>query len=640
MRVIVTDTTPEEVPIIFSNDGFYRNRTKYPVDNKHAQEFFTAILKPEHSYTKPYRYNILKDPRSARSLSLIHPSAQESVARFYHEYDSLICHFASKSLASLRAPQKVGTTFFVQGSRSSKNKFRGSGVDTVTLETTLSNPSSYFSYNKIRRAHEFFESNDYVHLEKKFQLFRMLDVSKCFSSIYTHSLYWAVADIKTAKNNISSAGFANEFDRLMQSMNYNETNGICIGPEVSRIFAELIFADIDAKIVKSMFDRSLKFKVDYEFRRYVDDYYLFAADAGVLDVLSGATQVCLGKFKLHVNHEKTSTLHRPFVTQKSQIVADADGTLSDFFEKFLTVSPDKNSLLTPKFIKRSDALMRSIIKKVKATCMLHDVGYEAVSDYIISALTRRICNLSDGVAEDRILGDDEKDRYVSAYVLLVEVLYFFYTVNPTVRSSLNVAKSIVVACRFFKQKIPERLPILSENIVRWTIDLSRAIARADRHKDLTAVPLEVLNVLVPMREIVSDEPLVDDLIEAEARSYDSFDYFEVVSFLFMSGGRVRHRDMIAKLFARAKSVVDESLGPRTDSDAAHLCLDLLACPFLSLEKRASWFNSLRSKCGISQISRLEAQLAVAAMQNHPWFVRWDQVDLLRLLKKKELSPIY
>ena len=28
LRAVVTDTLPEEVPIIFSNDGFYINQTK------------------------------------------------------------------------------------------------------------------------------------------------------------------------------------------------------------------------------------------------------------------------------------------------------------------------------------------------------------------------------------------------------------------------------------------------------------------------------------------------------------------------------------------------------------------------------------------------------------------------------------
>ena len=257
LRAVITDTLPEEVPIIFSNDGFYANLAKVEPKDSNVLDFVEAILDQKRHYTKPYRYSVLKDAFSARGLSLIHPSAQRAVAEFYRKYDSLICHFAGKSPASLRSPYKVASMFFVRGRNSNRNQHRSGDVDTVSLDTTVSNPASYFAYNKISRAHEFFDSNDYMHMEKKFNYFRSLDVSKCFNSIYTHTLYWAVADIETAKNNTSAAGFANEFDRLMQSMNYNETNGICIGPEVSRIFAELIFSEIDKRIVDTLRKKNL-----------------------------------------------------------------------------------------------------------------------------------------------------------------------------------------------------------------------------------------------------------------------------------------------------------------------------------------------------------------------------------------------
>lgn len=42
--------------------------------------------------------------------------------------------------------------------------------------------------------------------------------------------------------------FGSKFDSLMQRMNYNETNGILIGPEVSRIFSEIILQAVDAEV--------------------------------------------------------------------------------------------------------------------------------------------------------------------------------------------------------------------------------------------------------------------------------------------------------------------------------------------------------------------------------------------------------
>ncbi|WP_327754383.1 antiviral reverse transcriptase Drt3b (plasmid) [Sphingobium sp. SJ10-10] len=640
LRAVVTDTLPEEVPIIFSNDGFYSNLTNRVPHSAEAALFVETLLSPERSYTKPYRYSVLRDAWSARGLSLIHPSAQQATAEFYQKFDSLICYYGNRSEASLRAPVKVGSTFFVKGPASGRNRHRRSGVDTVTIENSVSNPASYFAYNKISRAHEFFDSNDYLHLEKKYKFFRSLDVSKCFGSIYTHTLYWAVSDVQTAKDNTNSSGFANEFDRLMQSMNYNETNGICVGPEISRIFAEIIFSEIDRRAIQSLSSRGLSFKTDYEFRRYVDDYYVFSQDEHTTDRATAAIQTCLKEFNLHLNEAKTITISRPFSTKKSRIIAETNAAVTKFFNRFLEERSDgDDTALVPKIIIRADALLRSLVNAVKAICTIHDTGYDTVSDYIVSAASRRMTELSDGYA---LLENYEydKEKYVASSMMLIEVIYFFYTVNPTVRSSLNVARATITATRLYSEHFPDRLAHLSESIVRWTLDLAKSIRRNSRHEDLTAVPVEVLNILIPMREIAASEPLVNELIETMCSTVDGFDYFEIVSFLFLSGGSVQHRALIRQLFDRAKAIVAAGLGPRVDSQSAHLALDILACPYIPLPKRASWFNVLRSQCQLPRISAADARNVVSEIEAHPWFVRWATIDLLSILRKKELSAVY
>ncbi len=83
---------------------------------------------------------------------------------------------------------------------------------------------------------------EFINLEKKFDVFCSIDVAKCFDSIYTHSITWAVKNKEFSKQNRHvKNSFGTIFDRLMQSINYNETAGILIGPEVSRIFQRFFF---------------------------------------------------------------------------------------------------------------------------------------------------------------------------------------------------------------------------------------------------------------------------------------------------------------------------------------------------------------------------------------------------------------
>ncbi|NML91208.1 RNA-directed DNA polymerase [Sphingobium sp. TB-6] len=292
-RALVTDTLPGDVPIVVSNDGFYKNIKAIPHANGHYQEFIDRLLKRARPYTIPYRYNILRPNGSPRKLSLMHPSGQIEVANFYREYGNLIAYFCRKSDASIRSPRKVGSLFFVRGRGSEKNKLKGAGIDTTNLENTVSNPASYFAYSGYDRIYKFFNSTDYMRLEKKYAVMYFADISKCFNSIYTHTLFWATADVATAKDNTSVAGFSNAFDKLMQSVNYNETNGICVGAEVSRIFAELILSEVDKRAIENLRKDSLNFKINYEFRRYVDDFIIFADDDVVAQKVMSSIKIAL-----------------------------------------------------------------------------------------------------------------------------------------------------------------------------------------------------------------------------------------------------------------------------------------------------------------------------------------------------------
>lgn len=492
------------------------------------------LLQPERKYTIPYRYNILKSDGSARRLSLTHPSAQIAVVKFYKKYDSLICYYCRKSSSSVRSPEKVGSLFFVRGSNAGRNRLKGASIDTVDIETSVSNPASYFSYRGYRRAYEFFSSEDYVRLEKRYSVLHFADISKCFNSIYTHTLFWAVSDIYTAKNNTSIVGFSNEFDSLMQSMNFNETNGICIGAEVSRVFAEIILGKIDEKIHRSLADRDVLMRVNYEFRRYVDDYYIFTDNESTSRVVMATIRSCLNEFNLFLNENKTLKLKRPFITKKSKMIMEARKSLEAFFVKFIDKDiSNGNIFYFPKRIRRQGALLRSLLESIKSSCFDNEAGYEDTSNYIISALTSRVASLIEGSEVGLELDNVDLDSYVSAIIVLLEAIYFFYNVNPTVPSSLRVAQAAMQAAGFFSESIPDRVSFLGEQIVRWTFQFVRALAGSTTHAENDSVPLEALNILLVLGQIGREDALAQKTIVDFAGSIKSLKYFEIVSFCFV-----------------------------------------------------------------------------------------------------------
>lgn len=649
LRTLLTDTLPGDIPIVISNDGFYRNMKPGALIDVAQREFVENIMTRLRAYTIPYRFNILRPGGSPRRLSLTHPSAQLAVVEFYKEYAELICYHCRKSEASIRSPRKVGSTYFVRGPASERNMVKGARIDTLDVDKTVSNPASYFAYKGVDRAFKFFASSDYMRLEKRYAVMHFADVSKCFNSIYTHTLFWAVADMETAKDNTGAVTFSNSFDNLMQSMNHNETNGICIGAEVSRIFAELILSEVDRRVIQRLAQEKepLHFRVHYEFRRYVDDIYLFSQNAKVAERVLAKLSLGLSEFNLHFNDKKTHAVPRPFITTKSRMVRDASQALDDFFAKFIRDAQRGESTFSyPVQIRQQQPLLRSLLESVKASCFDNQSGYETTSNYVIGALSGRVSGLIAGyqsMTTDAGEGESAQptdEDYVASIMLLLEALYFFYNVDPTVPSSLRVAQAAVRAHDFFSKHLPESKTFLAEQIVRWTFQFIKELSGNTKHRENSCVPLEAINVLLVLGEVGRGDALAQKAILEFCGDVSKLEYFEIVSYLFCLKDDPQFAYLRNDLFERAKVLLSGKYKLRIDAHAAHLALDILSCPFISAVKRGQLFKSLRSQLDLSALSHVSAQAAVAAFEASPWFVNWRGVDLLTMIRKKELSAVY
>lgn len=643
LRALLSDTMPGDIPIIVSNDGTYKNLKNPAAVHSGIAEFASTAFTKSRSYTVPYRYNILRVGGGARRLSLIHPAAQLEVAAFYRDSGQLICYYARRSEATLRAPHKTASLFFVRGSSSGKNTFKAADIDTVSLENSVANPASYFAYRGYSRAYQFFSSTDYIRLEKKYSAAIMTDISKCFSSIYTHTLYWAVVNTLAGKENTRADTFSNRFDHLMQSMNFNETNGICVGAEVSRIFAEIILGEVDRRVIGKLAaaDSPLKYRSEYEFFRYVDDYYIFAQSSQIAERVLWSISSELSNFNLHLGAEKTAPLARPFITSKSRIIRDANINIALFCEKFLKGGErDDRRFLYPLRIWRGPSLLRGFLEGVKAACFDHATGYQSSSDYVISALSERISTLTNSYVVALSSGKAELEHYVPALLLLLEASFFFYSVNPTVSSSHKLSRSVVLAARFTRDHVPDRHQMLMEHVMRWTNQVLHSLRSSSSHQDTDCVPLEILNILLAMADLDSSDQNARTTIAECCGDIRKAGYFEIVTYLYCIKDRPEHAKLRTALFKRGRELIANNLGIQVDSESAHLALDLLSCPFLERSRRASFFNNIRKSVGLAVLPTADALAAVVACESTPWFVNWKETDLLRLIRKKELSAVY
>src|SRR5687768_4452094 len=129
------------------------------------------------------------------------------------------------------------------------------------------------------------------------------DIARCYPSIYTHSIPWALHSKRVAKQNRGPALYGNEIDRAVRNGQDQQTNGLPIGPDTSLVIAEVILTDIDVKLVER--HSSLRGV------RRTDDYEISARSHSEARSYLDSLQEFLADYQLSLSSEKTRIVELP-----------------------------------------------------------------------------------------------------------------------------------------------------------------------------------------------------------------------------------------------------------------------------------------------------------------------------------------
>lgn len=133
------------------------------------------------------------------------------------------------------------------------------------------------------------------------------DISRFYPSLYTHSIPWAAYGKERVKQELDlyKGSFADRLDALIRSCNRNQTIGIPIGPETSRIVAEIISSRIDLEFERVVAHDDLPEMLD----RLQDDWSVGARSLEHAERLLSKIMHCYREFGLEINGSKTEITH-------------------------------------------------------------------------------------------------------------------------------------------------------------------------------------------------------------------------------------------------------------------------------------------------------------------------------------------
>lgn len=134
------------------------------------------------------------------------------------------------------------------------------------------------------------------------------DITDCYSSIYTHSICWALHGRKEAREHRSdnaSTLIGNIIDRIIQAMSYRQTNGIPQGSVLMDFIAEMVLGYADLMLSKRIIDNPQAKEIDYKILRYRDDYRIFANTQEDAVKIAKLLSEVLADLNLKLNIQKT-----------------------------------------------------------------------------------------------------------------------------------------------------------------------------------------------------------------------------------------------------------------------------------------------------------------------------------------------
>lgn len=627
-RVLLTEVLPYELPLVLNNEAFYKNMQNESL-RKTFFDVFNGIVK-SGTWTISFDYDIRRiGGERSRKLSLMHPMTQLDCVEHYAKYDDYMIPLCSRSPFSIRHIVKKAKFIFpfveVEEKTVSEDELeRPVEVEEDEVDIRY---RSYFKYEKYDLVYKFFESGDNLRLEQKYSHMLKIDVSGCFYHIYTHSVTWAVKGKDIAKKNTKAKTFENDFDNLMQHANYNETNGIIVGPEISRIFAEIILQAVDLAILRELKEQyGYSLGRDYEIRRYVDDSFVYATSQKILENVCLAYQDQLAYYKLDINKSKLEYRVRPFTTAISDAKLQLNRMVTEFKERYLQVDEDGNY---KNGIRKEMSVFTLFVKQFRSITNQNKQTYGDLNKYVLTILLRQI----------RAEIKAERIPSLGLLTTYVEISYYIFSLDMHTTASYRLCSILECLVRWAERNNDKTIGSELGNRIRREAKRVLDIYKAEKCEFNTN--MEALNLLIALNRLINYKPTMGQ-IEAlfgincdKEESYGTLNYFQICTLLYIIEKDEPYQ-------AVRKNIEDEAIKriscPQDlkKSENAYLFFDMMTCPYVD---KCVGMKMVKKACNIGENKAYEKRKKLGKPLR--WFFDWDKGHALEyFLSKKEYHSPY
>lgn len=215
-----------------------------------------------------------------------------------------------------------------------------------------------------------------------------LDVANFYGSIYTHAVDWAIRGKAAAKDKRREKCLGSFLDRALQDCNDDQTSGIAVGPDTSRVVSELLAAAVDSQVQDRLPD------LGQRCLRVFDDVWFYGRSHSEAEDFLRLYTGSLETFGLRLNSEKVEFAdgHKPISPPWLHLVrtcirdareAANSSRLADVYESVLQIHED-----------HPGASLGYFLSALRFPDSLSDTRWRATEDFLSIAARREPSTLA------------------------------------------------------------------------------------------------------------------------------------------------------------------------------------------------------------------------------------------------------
>lgn len=441
---ILTDLLPVELSELFSFSQFYtfllgkpqQKELKSLVSELKKYKACSNMTMFENAWsTKPLKYKILKGSDSMRQMSLIQPFSALNLYLFIECYQNDILNFLEKHhIFSIRYQEKNTDLYYRKTSKQVTAYFQKQSHRSGPA--SIQQAGNFFKITPFESINSFVDSLDWRFSNFKYKYYAKIDYKACFDSIYTHVFSWIIErDVSDAKDAHNSNLFIT-IDRVLQNINGRSSNGIVVGPEFSRMIAEILLQQIDSEIAISLAKKNIFHRKHYVAFRYVDDIFLFANEQIIIDQLISEYRSVGEKYLLRLNDLKLAKGTTPCLPkewlEKTRRLSDV--IASFFFQgkksAYDQLPDDEKCLVTGDYIP-----INRIKDEIAVLVKTYSDDKRTIVSYLLSTLLNNISKKKDGYILFR-------KNHTKKVWLLLDLTLYIYAFYPSFDQTRKIISMI------------------------------------------------------------------------------------------------------------------------------------------------------------------------------------------------------